>query len=64
MDWPLPVLNINILFTEAILSKSTRKLVWFEIIKMLIAILRNKLIVIFIIIFVPYSFKSNNVSPR
>jgi len=35
---------------EAILSNSTRKLLWFEITKMLIAF-RNKFIVLFIIIF-------------
>jgi len=32
---------------EAILSNSTRKLLWFEISKMLIAVLRNKYIVLF-----------------
>jgi len=35
---------------EAILSNSTRKLLWLEITKMLIAF-RNKFIVLFIIIF-------------
>jgi len=38
---------------EAILSNSTRKLLWFEINKMLIAVLKYKL-VLFSIIFVPY----------
>jgi len=39
----------NIKYTEAILSNSTRKLLWFEITKMLIAALKN--MVLFIIIF-------------
>ena len=34
---------------EAILSNSTRKLLWFEIAKMLIAVLKHKFIVLFII---------------
>ena len=38
-------------YTEAILSNSTRKLLWFEIAKMLIAVLKNDVIVLFIIIF-------------
>ena len=42
-------------YTEAILSNSTRKLLWFEITKMLIA-LKNKFIVLFIIIFGALSF--------
>jgi len=33
------------------LSNSTRKLLWFEIGEMLIAVLKNKFIVLFIIIF-------------
>jgi len=36
--------------TEAILSDSTRKLLWFEITKMLIAALKSKFTVLFIII--------------
>ena len=36
---------------KAILSNSTRKLLWFKIIKMLIAVLKSKFIVLFIIIF-------------
>ena len=35
---------------EAILSNSTRKLIWFKITKMLIAV-KNKFILLFIIIF-------------
>ena len=54
--------NINIFFqikyTEAILSNCTRKLLWFEISKMLIGVLRNKFICViyynFPHTFVPY----------
>jgi len=38
-------------YTEAILWNGTRKLLWFEIAKMLIAVLENKFIVLVIIIF-------------
>ena len=50
--------KISIYFsnTEAILSNSTRKLLWFEITKMRIAVLRNKFIVSSIIIFGTLSF--------
>jgi len=41
---------------EATLSNSTRKLLWFEITKMLIAALKNKCIVLFNIIFGTLSF--------
>ena len=41
---------------EAILSKSTRKLLWFEITKVPIAVLKNKFIVLFTIIFSTLSF--------
>jgi len=41
---------------EAILSNSTRTLLWFEIAKMLIAVLKHKFIVLFIIIFSTLSF--------
>jgi len=50
---------MNIVFkkyTKAILSNSTRKLLWFEITKKLIAVFRNKFIVLFIIIFGTFSF--------
>ena len=43
-------------YTEADLSNSTQKLLWFEITKMLIAVLRNKFFVSFIIIFSTLSF--------
>jgi len=47
----------QIKYTEAILSNSTRILLWFEITKMLITGLKNKCLVSFIVIFgklVPY----------
>jgi len=60
LGWPFPMLKYRYIFqikyTEAILSNSTRKLLWFEITKMLIAVLRNKFIVLFIIIFGTLSF--------
>ena len=45
-------------YTEAIVSNSTRKLLWFEMTKVLIAVLENKLIVLFVIIFGTLSFPS------
>ena len=49
------MLNISIFFqteyTEAILSSSTRKLLWFEISKVLVAVLENNFIVSFTVIF-------------
>ena len=55
----IPVLKYKYIFlikyTEAILSDSTRKLLRFEISKMLIAVLKHNFIVLFIIIFVPYT---------
>ena len=48
---------LQIKYTEAILSNSARKLLWFEITKMLIAVLKNKLIMSFIIIFGTLSFR-------
>jgi len=41
----------QIKYTKAILSNNTRKLLWFEITKMLIAVFKNKFIVSFIIFF-------------
>jgi len=49
---------------EAILSNSTRKLLWFEVSKMLIAVLRNKFIVLFIVIFDTLSFPTGIVAIR
>jgi len=46
----------QIKYTEADLSNSTQKLLWYEITKMLIAVLRNKFVVLFIIIFGTLSF--------
>jgi len=46
----------EIKYTKAISSNSTRKLLWFEIRKMLIAVLKNNLIMVFIIIFGTLSF--------
>jgi len=45
----------QIKYTGAISSNSTRKLLWFEVTKMLIAVLQNKFIV-YIIIFGTLSF--------
>ena len=60
LGWPFPVLKYKYIFqikyTEAILSNSTRKLLWFEITKMLIAVVKNQFIVSFIIIFGTLSF--------
>ena len=51
MDWPFPILKCKSIFqinyTEAILSNSTRKLLWFEITKMLIAVLKTNILVIY-----------------
>ena len=56
--------NINIFFqteyAEAILSNSTRKLLWFEISKMMIAVYKNNFIVLFITIFGTLSFPTGN----
>jgi len=51
----------QIKYSEAILSNSTRKLSWFEITKMLIAV-KSKFLVSFIIIFGPFSFSVVTVS--
>jgi len=45
----------QIKYTEAILSNITRKLLWFEITKMLIAV-KNKFVVSFVVIFGTVSF--------
>jgi len=45
LSWPVPVVKYKYIFqikyTKAILSNSTRKLLWFEITKMLIALLKS-----------------------
>ena len=61
MGWPFTMLKYKYIFqikyTEATLSNSTRKLLWFEISKMLIAVKKNnKFTVSFIIIFGTLSF--------
>jgi len=61
LGWPFPMLKykyvfLQIKYTEAILSNSTRKLLRFEISKMLIAVLEKKCIVSYIIIFGTLSF--------
>jgi len=60
LGWPFPMLKykhiFQIKYMEAVLSNSTRKLLWFEITKMLIAVKQNKFIVLFIIIFGTLSF--------
>jgi len=42
LGWPFPMLKYKYIFqikyTEAVLSNGTRKLLWFEITKMLIAV--------------------------
>ena len=48
--------NSQIQYAEAILPNSTRKQLWFEITKMLMAVSENKFIVLFIIIFGTLSF--------
>jgi len=45
------IFQIKYKLTEAILSNSARKLLWFEITKMLIAVLKSKFIMLFFIIF-------------
>jgi len=51
LGWPFPVLKCRYIFqikyTEAILSNSTRELLWFEITKMLIAVLGRNYRVIY-----------------
>ena len=64
--WSFPTIKCKYIFqikyTEAILSNSTRKLLWFEITKMLIAVffLKDKFIVSFIITFGKPSLFSMN----
>jgi len=55
LGWPFAVLKYKYIFqikyTEAILSTSTRELLWFEITKMLIAVFKITLLCYFFIIF-------------
>ena len=67
LDWAFPMIKYKYIFfqikyTEAILSNSTRKLLRFEISKMLIAVLKDKFIVSFTIIFGTLSFAADDES--
>jgi len=53
----------QIKYTEAIFSNSTRKLLWFETTKILMALLIINFIVLLIIIFGTLSFRISKVSP-
>ena len=61
--WPFPTLNyeyiFQIIYTEAILSNSSRKLLWFEIAKNADRSNKNKFIVLIIIISRTLSFTIN-----
>jgi len=61
LGWPFPMLKYKHIFrrkyTKAILSISSRKLLLFEITKMLIALYKNNFIVSFVIIFGTLSFR-------
>ena len=48
---------LQIKYTEAILSNSTSQLLWFEIDKMLIAVLNNK----YTVLFIAYNFRNTFV---
>jgi len=60
LGWPVPLLKCKYIFelkyTDAILSSSTLKLLWFEITKMLIAVIKKQFIVLFVVIFGTLSF--------
>ena len=49
---------------EAVVSNSSRKLLWFEITRMLIAVLKSKFIVLFITIFGMRSFPGSSGNKR
>jgi len=70
LGWPFPMLKYQYIFqvkyTEAILSNSTRKLLWFEIRKMLIAVLKNRFIqfiVLLVVFFRTLSFPCGSWTP-
>ena len=71
LGWPFPVPKYKYIFqikyTEAILSNSTRKLIWFEITKMLIAVKKINLLCYllytFLHTFVPYWRKRLDCPP-
>ena len=50
-NWHSDGSHISIKYTEAVLSNSTRKLLWYKITEILIAVFKNKFIVSFITIF-------------
>jgi len=57
MGWPFSVLKYKYFFQiKCNLSNGTRKLLWFELTKMLIAVLKSKFILSFVIIFGTISF--------
>ena len=60
LGWSFPVLKYQYIFrikyTEAILSNSTRKLLRFEISNMLTAVLKDKFIVLLVLMFGTLSF--------
>jgi len=63
LGWPFPVLKykyiVQIRYTEAILSNSTRRLLWFEITKNPdCSFKKTKFIVLFVIIFGTLSYNS------
>ena len=63
MGWSFPVLKYKYIFfqikyTEAILSNSTRKLLWFDVTKMLIAVKKSIYCVIY------YNFGHHTFVPR
>ena len=68
LGWPFPMMKYRYIFqikyTEAILSNDTRKLLWLETAKMLIAILRSNFVMSFIIFFGTLSLATiNQVDP-
>jgi len=66
--WPFPILKYKYIFqikyTKAIVPNSTRKLLWFVISKMLIAVWKNKFILSFIIILAHFRFLATNSYSR
>jgi len=52
----------QIKYTEAILSNNTRKLLWFQITKLVIAVIKNRFIASFVVIFSTLSFLISGTS--
>ena len=66
LGWPFPTLNIyisNKVHGNNAVKQHSETVKWFEMTKMLIAVLGNKFIVSFIIIFGTLSFPVGVVSP-